>query len=157
MSNNYSSCQKSLNSLIQVLSLQAKYRLKFVTGSNSITCSIIRVFVNLFLCILKKKESMKIFMAISIFTKLMSLWVRLENILDIQYLFRMMNACIMNHRVWISVPYVFWYSVHSYSLLGNLQWGFQKMVTKMFISNMPCYIKKKKRNLFLWLNLKPIM
>ena len=101
VSNNYSSCQKSLSSLIQVLSLQAKDRLKFVTGSNSITCSIIRVFVNLFLCILKKKkkESMKIFMAIFIFTKLMSLWVRLENILDFQYLFRMMNACIMNHRV----------------------------------------------------------
>ena len=34
VSNNYSSCQKSLNSLIQVLSLQAKDRLKFVTRSN---------------------------------------------------------------------------------------------------------------------------
>ena len=56
VSNNYSSCQKSLDSLIQVLSLQVKDRLKFVTGSNSITCSIIRVFLNLFLCILKKKK-----------------------------------------------------------------------------------------------------
>ena len=63
VSNNYSSCQKSLNSLIQVLSLQAKDRLKFVTRSNSITYSIIRVFVNLFLCILKnkRKESIKNF------------------------------------------------------------------------------------------------
>ena len=65
-----------------------------------------------------------------------------------------MNACIMHHRVWISVPYVFWYSVHSYSLLGNLQWGFQKMVTKMFICNMSYSVKKKKRNLFIPLPLE---
>ena len=78
--------------------------------------------------------------------------MRLGNILDIE--FWVMNACIMNHRVWISVLYFFWYFVHSYSLLGNLRWGFQKMVTKMFICNMSYSVKKKKRNLFIPLPLE---
>ena len=71
--------------------------------------------------------------------------MRLGNILDIE--FGVMNVCIMNHRVWISVLYFFWYSVHSYSLLGNLWWGFQNMVTKMFICNMSYSVKKKKTQL----------
>ena len=58
--------------------------------------------------------------------------------------------------IWISVLYFFWYSVHGYSLLGNLWWGFQKMVTKMFICNMSYSVKKKKRNLFIPLPLEHI-
>ena len=103
VSNNYSSYQKSLDSLIQVLSLQVKDRLKIFHGVkfyNLFDYTSISEFISLYIK-KKKKKSMKIFTAISLFTKLMSLWVRLENILDIQYLFRMMNSCtcIMNHRV----------------------------------------------------------